>query len=92
MCDIFDKPVVFVRWNPNVWKIKGEKSMVRICGRLDKLWVLLEPFYEEKVEMRNKVEVYYLYYPSKSTDPVYHFSQEELDEKLNLFRVDTNKK
>lgn len=84
--DIYRIPILFFRWNPDHWKVANESQSVRIESRLEKLWSLVNPFYNEDESSANKIEVYFLYYPTRTSNPVVKLSQDEIDEKLNLFR------
>ncbi len=90
MYDIYRVPILFFRWNPDNWKVADESHPVRIEKRLEKLWSVVSPYYDEEEICKNNIEVLFLYYRTSTPNPVVKLSQSDIDEKLNLFRVSTN--
>ena len=78
--------MLFVRWNPDAWKVKGDTIRVSKKEKMEVLWKTIEPFAEESSSCEDfgTLKVIFLYYPSTFAIPVQEFTKEELEEKINM--------
>ena len=87
--DIFEKPVLFIRWNPDAWKVDGETIRMTKTQKMEKLWNYMEPFIHEEEHTRqlfavSNVKVATLYYPTITANPIYEYTNEEIDSKIKM--------
>ena len=83
--DIFENPTLFIRWNPDSWKINGETVRVTKKKKMEVLLNYIIPFAteEKNYEENEKLKVTHIYYPTEhSKNPIREFSKEEIEGKL----------
>ena len=93
-CDIFQpKPVLFVRWNPDAWKVNGTTIRVSKKQKMEVLWKTIQPYAEEAASSSSSsasssefgpLKVISLYYPSITQNPVCKLTKEELEGKMDV--------
>ena len=77
--DIFRKPILFIRWNAHTWKVNDVTVRVTKKEKMEHLWKYIEPYVSEETLVTDKLKVTFLYYPTSEKNPIYEYSQEELD-------------
>jgi len=92
--DIFEKPVLFIRWNPDSFKVNGINIRVTKQEKMEVLWEYVKPYITEEKELEEKVKVSFVYYPMTSEkditgdiSPIYEYTTDELDQKIKMFFV-----
>ena len=91
-CDIFQgKPVLFVRWNPDAWKVNGTTIRISKKEKMEVLWKTIQPYAEDSFSSSSSssssyddfgaLKLIHLYYPSVTQNPVHEFPKDDLDKK-----------
>ena len=92
-------PILFIRYNPDVWKVNEVTQRTQKHEKANTLVSYILPFYEEQAHLDDDLQVTHMYYPTRSGEvddnagsssspsPIYEFSQEELQSKLQLFQI-----
>ncbi len=95
--DIFEKPTLFVRWNPDSWKVCGNNVRVSKKEKMKVLLDYIRPFALEEVEVEEKIDaetqklkVTHIYYPSETDNPIREFTKPELEEKIATLLFDSS--
>ena len=93
-CDIFDKtPILFVRWNPDEWKVNGKTIRKSKKAKMETLLNYIEPYVTEEKILLEKLTVVTMYYPCEIDEQtgenptnkiIKEYSAEELEKKLDL--------
>lgn len=78
--DIFRKPILFIRWNPHTWKVNDVTVRASKNEKMEQLWKYVKPYISEEIVIQEKLKVTFLYYPTLEKNPIYEYSQDELDD------------